>query len=86
MFAIWPVYQMAPSGVASGSCGREPGVGNCHSLKLTCTGPATMTGAGFGLPGKFLIRYAVTVSFCAADSGVPADTIMLTTLCHSSGE
>ncbi len=53
---ICPVYQMAPSRVASGSCGREPGIGTCHSLMSTRAGPGMITAAGIGFSGKFLAR------------------------------
>ena len=59
---ICPVYQSAPSRVASGSCGRDPGVGTCHSLIETRAGPGITMPTGFGFSGKFLVRYSVTVA------------------------
>src|SRR5207249_8279070 len=44
---ICPVYQSAPSRVASGSCGRDPGVGTCHSLIETRAGPGITMPTGF---------------------------------------
>jgi hypothetical protein len=78
------VYQSAPSGVASGSCGRAPGVGTSHSRNETCTGPAITTGPGLAFVGKLSIRYRATVAFSASDNRAPAATIMLTTLRHSA--
>src|SRR5437870_7271074 len=60
--AIWPVYQSDPSAVASGSCGRDPGVGTCHSLIETFAGPGISTAAGLAFSGKFLVKYAVMVA------------------------
>jgi hypothetical protein len=37
VLAIWPVYQMAPSAAASGSCGNDRGVGTVHSSNETLT-------------------------------------------------
>src|SRR5262249_9814223 len=64
-----PVYQIAPSLVASGSCGREPGVGTCQSLIAASTGPAMTTAAGRGRSGKFLIRYCVSGSTPSLGTG-----------------
>ena len=58
-----PVYQIEPSEAASGSCGREFGVGTSHSLNVTGVLPvvtalseddAGLAGALFS--GKFLAR------------------------------
>src|SRR5215204_4687937 len=54
-FTIWPVYQMVPSDAASGSCGRDFGVGTSHSRIMTdgacddtgATAPGAACGAGF---------------------------------------
>src|SRR5229473_3800310 len=54
--AICPEYQTAPSRVASGSCGRDPGVGTVHTLIETRAGPGRSTPAGFDFSGKFLDR------------------------------
>src|SRR5579863_8728021 len=54
--AMCPVYQIVPSGAASGSWGRVPGVGKFHSLKDTSTLPGMAAGAGPGFAGKFLIK------------------------------
>ena len=56
--AIWPVYQIVPSSAASGSCGREPGVGSVHSRNVTCAGPARTAPCGLDFSGKFSARYA----------------------------
>src|SRR5438105_2884530 len=42
--ARWPVYQIAPSAVASGSCGNAPGVATAHSLTEICALPAAKVG------------------------------------------
>src|SRR6266542_4960953 len=42
LFANWPVYQSAPSGATSGSCGRESGVGTSHSRMTTFRSAAVM--------------------------------------------
>src|SRR4029079_16617800 len=57
-----PVYHRPPSGVASGSCGRDPSVGTAHSLKLTFAGPSISTADGRGFSGKLVARYVVTLS------------------------
>src|SRR5713101_3924215 len=59
---VCPVYQIDPSLVASGSCGRDPGVGTCHSLIETLVGPGITTPTGFSFSGKFLARYSVIVA------------------------
>src|SRR5438132_13719846 len=59
LLANCPVYQSAPSGVASGSCGREPLVGTAHSLKLTLELPRTITAGGLGFSKKCAARYSV---------------------------
>ena len=51
------MYQIAPSRVASGSCGREPGVGTCQSLIAASTGPGMTTAAGRGPTLRSVIRY-----------------------------
>jgi hypothetical protein len=68
---IWPVYQSDPSFVARGSCGREPGVGNCHDLIITCAGPGTITAAGCPFTGKFFARYGVNVSISSFERATP---------------
>src|SRR5690349_3802808 len=64
----WPVYQSPPSGVANGSCGRDPRVGTAHSLKDTFAGPSITTAGGRGFSGKFVARYVVTVSATSGGS------------------
>jgi hypothetical protein len=59
---IWPVYQIAPSFAASGSCGREPGVSTGNTLISAFTGPAMTAAAGRGRSGKFFVRYSVTAA------------------------
>src|SRR5580700_12143928 len=60
--AICPVYQTEPSGATSGSCGRDPGVGTCHSLIETSTLPGTTIASGCVFSGKFFARYCVTTA------------------------
>jgi hypothetical protein len=43
-----PVYQIEPSAAASGSWGREPGVGTAHSRIVTPTPPGISTAGGAG--------------------------------------
>src|SRR5438128_10374633 len=59
---IWPVYQSDPSAAASGSWGRDPGVGTGHSLIETLAGPGITTPAGFAFSGMFLVKYSVIVA------------------------
>src|SRR6266851_4085121 len=80
--AIWPVYQSDPSAVASGSCGRDPGVGTCHSFIETFTGPGITMPAGFGFSGKFLARYAVIVASWSGGIGTPRLIIIRITVRH----
>ena len=68
---IWPVYQSDPSFAASGSCGRDPGVGTCHALIETLAGPGTSTAAGLPFTGKFLAKYGVNVSISSFERGTP---------------
>ena len=68
---IWPVYQSAPSLVANGSCGRDPGVGTSHSFIETLAGPGITTPAGFAFSGKFLVKYAVMVSSWSGGIATP---------------
>src|SRR5579864_3671832 len=75
-FAICPVYQMKPSAVASGSCGREPGVGTLHSLIETLALPGTRAARGPGLGGKFLAKYSATKLIWSSRTGAPALYIM----------
>src|SRR6266404_2012444 len=56
---VLPVYQIDPSLVARGSCGRDPGVGTCHSLIETLVGPGITTPTGLAFSGKFLVKYSV---------------------------
>ncbi len=49
--ANWPDHHIVPSGIASGSCGREPGVGIGQIWNLTFTGPS-IAGFGRGNSGK----------------------------------
>src|SRR5438309_1861825 len=49
--AIWPVYHSDPSLAASGSCGREPGVGTCHFFIEIVTGPGITAPAGLAFSG-----------------------------------
>jgi len=51
-----PDHHSVPSGIASGSCGREPGVGVAHSRNFTLTGPSITTGFGRAFSGKLAIR------------------------------
>src|SRR5262249_16747529 len=51
-----PDHHSEPSGIASGSCGRSPGVGSDHSRNLTCTEPLIGAGLGRGFSGKLAIR------------------------------
>src|SRR5215831_6231471 len=57
-----PVYQIEPSAAASGSCGREPGVGTGHSSMAALALPGNTTASGLGFSGKFLARYWVTTA------------------------
>jgi len=75
-----------PSGVASGSCGREPGVGVSHCLKSTWAGPATTTGFGRSSPLKFTLRYSEIWVTCSSVIRAPAAFIMKTASRHSSGD
>src|SRR5215471_6874208 len=75
-----PDHHSAPSGVASGSCGREPGVGVLHCLNLTWTGPPILAGAGRGFSGKTDIRYVLICLAWASSMRAPAAAIMLTVL------
>ena len=79
------MYQIAPSLVASGSCGREPGVGTCQSLIAASTGPGMTTAAGRGRSGKFLMRYWVTVSTSSFGTGTSKLSIMRITVRQPSG-
>src|SRR5512141_591036 len=45
LFASWPVYQSAPSGAASGSWGRDSGVGTSPSRITTLTFEAAVSAA-----------------------------------------
>src|SRR5438477_11046906 len=72
-FASIPVYQIDPSEAASGSCGRELGVGTSHSWKVTGVFPVVTEGAdGAGAAagavaapllfrGKLFDRYSTSV-------------------------
>src|SRR5262245_53696732 len=80
-----PVYQIAPSLVASGSCGREPGVGTGQSSIFASTGPGMTTAAGRGRSGKFLMRYWVSVSTSSLGMGTSKLSIMRMTVCQPSG-
>src|SRR5258708_31307203 len=51
-----PDHHSEPSDIASGSCGRSPGVGSDHSRNLTCTAPVIAAGLGRGLYGKLPLR------------------------------
>ena len=83
--AICPVYQRAPSTVASGSCGRDPGVGTGHSLNETFTGPGITTPTGLGFSGNVLTRYAVIVASWSGGIGMPLLIIMRMTVRHPAG-
>ena len=61
-FTIWPVHQIDPSRVASGSCGRDPGVGTGHDVIDTVPGPGTTAPAGLAFSGKLFVKYAVIVA------------------------
>src|SRR5208283_3967228 len=82
--AIWAVYQIVPSSDASGSCGREPGVGSAHSLNVTCAGPATIAPCGLAFSGKFSARYVTRVTNWSSDSCAPTFLIMWRTVLQSS--
>lgn len=84
-FAVCPEYQIMPSGVAHGSCGREPGVGTGHSVIAACTAPETIAAAGFGFSGNDLIRYSVTTGHCSGVTGASMFCIIWTTDRHPSG-
>src|SRR3954469_7742901 len=73
-FENWPVYHKPPSGVASGSCGRDPSVGTAHSLNVTFAGPSIKTAVGRGFSGKFVARYVVTLSAASGGSATIVDT------------
>src|SRR6266550_7041384 len=70
-FAFMPVYQIDPSDAASGSCGREFGVGTSHSLNVTGVLPVLTVvasaadefaaGALSFFSGQFFARYATSV-------------------------
>ena len=47
---------------ANGSCGRDPGVGACHSLNEISAGPGITTPSGLPFSGKLLIKYALSGS------------------------
>src|SRR5205809_8072546 len=49
--AFMPVYQIDPSDAASGSCGRELGVGPSHSLNVTGVFPVVLDGPVEGTDG-----------------------------------
>src|ERR1700724_1778557 len=52
--AICPVYQMDPSGAASGSWGCEPGVGTSHSfMETSILSPGAPAAPGFAFSGAF---------------------------------
>jgi hypothetical protein len=84
-FAICPVYQSDPSDAASGSCGREPGVGTGHDLIEIFAGPGITAPAGFGFSGKFFARYAVIVASSAGGIATPWFVIIRSTVRHPSG-
>ncbi len=69
--AIWPVYQRDPSLAASGSCGRDPGVGTGQISMETLSGPAITAPAGFAFSGKFLTRYSVIGATWSFGIGAP---------------
>jgi hypothetical protein len=48
---IWPEYHSAPSRVASGSWGLEPGVGSGQDLIEMRVGPGSTTPAGLVFSG-----------------------------------
>src|SRR5580700_1147832 len=81
-----PDHHSVPSGIASGSCGREPGVGVAQIWNLTFTGPSIATGLGRGNSGKDAIRYCLISLAWSAVIGAPAFFIISTVLSHSSGD
>src|SRR5450631_1344985 len=84
--ANWPDHHSVPSGAASGSCGREPGVGTAQIRNLTFTGPSIATGLGRGNSGKDAVRYCLISLAWSAVIGAPAFFIMSTVLSQSSGD
>src|SRR5262249_8298952 len=56
LLANCPDHHSEPSGIASGSWGRSPGVGNDHSRNFTCTVPLIAAGLGRGFSGKLAIK------------------------------
>src|SRR5438874_10710535 len=77
--AFMPVYQIDPSDAASGSCGRESGVGTSHSLNVTGVLPVVTGapaegadgeagGAGDFFSGKLLARYSVSTGLSSSVS------------------
>src|SRR5215469_475228 len=79
-----PDHHSEPSGIASGSCGRSPGVGSDHWWNLTWAGPLIAAGLGRGFSGKLAIRYSLISLACSSVIGAPAALIMLTELSQSS--
>ena len=62
VLANCPVYQIAPSAVARGSCGGDPGVGTIHSFMLTLAFPEIILAAGLDRAGKFFAKYCTSGS------------------------
>src|ERR1700751_4359638 len=70
--AICPVYQIDPSGVASGSCGCEPRVGTTHSFMETST-PAG-TPAGFASSEAYWAKYCDLNMARFGDEGIRSNS------------
>src|SRR5258707_8142767 len=85
-FANCPDHHSEPSGIASGSWGRSPGVGSDHCWNGTCAGPPIAAGLGRGFSGNLAIRYALMWPACSSVIGAPADFIILTVLSQSSDD
>src|ERR1700686_4105128 len=84
--ANWPDHHNAPSGVASGSCGGEPGVGTSQMSNLTCTVPEIAAGLGRGNSGKAATKYFLISLAWSAVIGAPPFFIMSPVLSQSSGD
>src|SRR5439155_14782898 len=96
--AFMPVYQIDPSDAASGSCGRELGVGTSHSLNVTGVFPVVLDGPVEGTDGvagaagaagdlvsaKFFVRYSMSTGTSWSERLAPRSSIWRTTSCHSS--
>src|SRR2546422_9225947 len=79
ILVIWPVYQSDPSLVASGSCGRDPGVDTCHALIETLAGPGITAPAGFPLFREVFGKYSLIVGTRFAGKKAPGFALNRTT-------